>query len=78
MLFRLDIVDSAQLAEQLFMLFMMGSDSWQSILPYWRSHSEEIVSDMSFLTKVDMHLADQIAKYERYKFTKLDTKKDIT
>lgn len=72
------IADPTQLAEQLFMLFMMGSDSWQSILPYWRSHSEEIVSDMDLLTKVDMQLADQIAKYERYKFTKLDTKKDIT
>lgn len=71
------IVDPIELAEQLFMLFMIGSDTWQSILPYWRGHNEEIISDMSLLTKVDMHLADQVAKYERYKFTKLDTKKDI-
>lgn len=71
------IVDPSQLAEQLFMLFMMGSDSWQSILPYWRSHNEQIVTDMELLTKVDMHLAEKIAKYERYKFTKLDTRKAI-
>lgn len=71
------ITDPIELAQQLFMLFMIGSDTWQSILPYWRGHNEEIISDMNLLTKVDMHLADQIAKYERYKFTKLDTKKAI-
>lgn len=64
---KLDTEDYTYLSYQYLCLLYLGYDSYQSILGYWRSHNENLIDDLSLLSKVDAKLNAFMVDYDKWK-----------